>query len=317
MKSKILFFLIALLSCFSSLCAGEPISILSINVRCSTANDGENSWQHRKELLIRVVREKDYDFIGGQEVVIHPDDGKNQLKYMTDHLTDYGVLAACREKDPSRGESMPVFYRKSRWQPDAELRGTFWLSDTPDVPGSITWKGQSTCPRIATGALFHEQVDGKRTGAKLFVYSTHFDHVGETARQKSADLIMHRLMPKEGSQVPIVLMGDFNAGEGSPAIRFIKGDTVKLDGEVRKPPMKLVDTFRSLYPREENVATFHGFKGPAYTYNNVNKVGAKIDYIFVTPGVETLEAEIIRSGDDGRYPTDHYPIRATVRLATP
>ena len=295
--------------------ASEPISILSINVRCSTANDGKDNWAHRKDLLLETIRQHDYDFIGGQEVVIHPDEGKNQLKFLTEKLTEYGVLACCREKDPNKGEAMPVFYRKDRWRPDKDFQGTFWFSDTPEVPGSNTWKGQSQCPRIATGALFHEIKNGKDTGTKLFVYSTHFDHVGETARQKSAELIMHRLMPKDdGPQVPIVVMGDFNCGEESPAVRFIKGETVELDGEMKKPPMKLVDSFRSAHPEEKDVATFHGFKGTAYTYNNVNKIGAKIDYIFVTPDIKTLEAEIIRTNDNDRYPTDHYPIRATIRL---
>ena len=314
MSRRILLSALVLLVFVVSGNASEPIAIMSINVRCSTADDGKDSWPHRKEMLLNVVKQGNYDFIGGQEVVIHPDDNRNQLKYLTENLVDYGVLACCREKDPTKGESMPVFYRKDRWRPDKDFQGTFWLSDTPEVVGSNTWKGQSGCPRIATGALFHEIKDDKETGVKLFVYSTHFDHIGETARQKSAELILTRLLPKDGPQVPVVLMGDFNCGEGSPAIRYIKGDTVKLDGEVKKPPMALVDSFRLVHPEEKNVATFHGFKGTDYTYNNVNKVGAKIDYIFVTPGVKCLEAEIIRTNDNGRYPTDHYPIRATIQL---
>ncbi len=182
--------------------ASEPIAVLSINVRFGSANDGANAWPLRKEFLLDVVKKGRYDFIGGQEVLFHPDDKFNQVKYLSENMPEYGVLARCREKNPNQGESTPVFYRKDRWRPDKTFQGTFWLSDTPEEPGSLTWADQSPCPRTATGALFHEIKDGQATGVKLFVYSTHFDHVGESARQKSAETIMNRLLPKEGPGSP-------------------------------------------------------------------------------------------------------------------
>ncbi len=294
----------------------EPVDILSINVRLSTANDGKDAWPLRKELLLSVVKARNYDFIGGQEVCVNPNDDLNQAKYLADNLSGYGCLYLCREKNPERGEGTPVFYRKDRWEPDAEDQGTYWLSDTPDVPGSVTWEGQSGCPRVVTGALFHElDADGKRTGKSLYVYSTHFDHVGEIPRQKAAAMIFDRFEHRKNKDVPMVLMGDFNCGENSPAIRFIKGETVELGGESNTPVIKMLDTFRVVLPEEKSVATFNGFRGPRFDGNGVNEIGEKIDYIFVTPNLKATDAEIIRTNDDGRYPTDHYPIRATVEFA--
>ena len=306
-----------LLSCilFVPLFGAEPIEVLSINVRLSTANDGADSWANRKEFMLSVIKDRNYDFIGGQEVMIHPNDDLNQVKYMSDNLPGYGCLFLCREKNPNNGEGAPVFYRKDRWEPDDADQGTYWLSDTPDVPGSVTWEGQSTCPRVVTGALFHElDSDGKRTGKSLYVYSTHLDHVGELARQKSAALIFDRFEQRKNKEVPMILIGDFNCGERSPVVRFVKGETVELGGESKTPKIKMLDTFRVVHPEEKNVVTFNGFRTPRLDGDG-NMIGDKIDYIFVTPHLKATDAEIIRTNKDGRYPTDHFPIRATVKFA--
>ena len=315
--SKTNYLFAVLLSCilFTPLFGTEPLEILSINVRLSTANDGDNSWANRKEMMLSVVKNRNYDFIGGQEVIIHPNDDLNQVKYLADNLIGYGCLFLCREKTPDRGEGTPVFYRKDRWEPDADDQGTYWLSDTPDVPGSVTWEGQSTCPRVVTGALFHEHdADGKRTGKSLYVYSTHLDHIGEIARQKSAALIFDRFEQRKNKDVPMILMGDFNCGEQSPVVRFVKGETVELGGESKTPSMKLLDTFRVVRPDEKSVVTFNSFRAPRFDSTGTIELGDKIDYIFITPNLKTTDAEIIRTNDNGRYPTDHYPIRATVEF---
>jgi endonuclease/exonuclease/phosphatase family metal-dependent hydrolase len=96
-------------------------------------------------------------------------------------------------------------------------------------------------------------------------------------------------------------MGDLNCGEKSPAIRFMLGDAMKLDGVEVKPPCALIDTFRAANPDATDVGTFHGFK----------EIGtAKIDYIFVSEPLKTISSKIIRTKRDGRWPTDHCPVEA-------
>ncbi|MDR0870668.1 MAG: endonuclease/exonuclease/phosphatase family protein [Planctomycetaceae bacterium] len=293
----------------SSVFAAEPIEVLSINVRLSVAKDGEDAWAKRRDAMIDVVKARNYDFIGGQEVITNPNDDVNQYKFMSEKLPNYGVLYRSREKTEGSGEGTPVFYRKDRWELDEKDRGIYWLSDTPDVPGSITWKGQSTCPRVVTGGLFHEKdKDGGKTGFCVYFYSTHFDHVGEIARQKAANMILNKIAERKNPANPAILVGDFNAGEKSPTIRFLKGETVELDGEEKKPPFALLDSYRVVHPNAEDVATFQGFK-------EHNPKNDKIDYIFITSNLKAVDAEIIHTKTPaGRFPSDHYPIRAVLNV---
>lgn len=306
---KLLSFAVLFFLPFSFAAATEPIEVLSINVRLSTANDGDNAWAKRRDAMMDVVKTRNYDFIGGQEVVIHPNEELNQNAFMSKHLPNYGVLCRSREKSETLGESTPVFYRKDRWELDDKDNGIYWLSDTPDVPGSVTWKGQSSCPRIVTGGLFHEKnKDGKRTGFSVYFYSTHFDHVGEIARQKAADMILHKIAERKNAAIPAILVGDFNANETSPTIRFLKGETVVLDGEEKKPPFALLDSFRVVHPDEADVATYQAFKPH-------NPKNGKIDYIFTTSNLKAADAEIIRTKTPtGHFPSDHYPIRAVLNV---
>jgi endonuclease/exonuclease/phosphatase family metal-dependent hydrolase len=84
-----------------------------------------------------------------------------------------------------------------------------------------------------------------------------------------------------------------NAAEDNPAIATLK-----------QGPPELVDTYRVLHADAKNVGTFHAFKG--------GTAGGKIDYILVTPGVKVLEAAIMHDERGGKYPSDHYPVRAKV-----
>ena len=74
-----------------------------------------------------------------------------------------------------------------------------------------------------------------------------------------------------------------------------------------KNPLPLVDTFRLLHKDASDVGTAHSFKG--------GRAGNKIDYIFVQPGTEVLQAEILHDNKDNRYPSDHFPITAAIRFA--
>ena len=95
------------------------------------------------------------------------------------------------------------------------------------------------------------------------------------------------------------MTGDFNVGERNPALAALvsKGN----------PTSPFVDTYRVLHPDETVVGTFTGFKIG-------NTAGEKIDYVLVQPGAEVISAEIIRASRNDRYPSDHFPVAATIRL---
>ena len=295
------FFVVSLFA-FSCLFADDPIRILSINVRLSTAKDGENDWSKRKDFMTDIIASGNYDFIGSQETVMHPDPERNQVTYIASKLPGHGLLGRSREVNPEVGEAMTIFYKKERWKIDDTDQETFWLSDTPEVPGSKT-DPKAGCPRSVTVALFHELKEGQPAGRSIYICNTHYDHMSEEARQRGAKQLIDRIAARKKIEIPIVIMGDMNCGEQSPAIRFMKGEPMKLDDKEWSPPYKLVDTFRVANPDATDVGTFNGFKEPGK---------AKIDYIFVSPSLKTISAEIIRTQRDGRYPTDHFPISAVI-----
>ncbi|MDR0336971.1 MAG: endonuclease/exonuclease/phosphatase family protein [Planctomycetaceae bacterium] len=281
----------------------ESIRILSINVRLSLAKDGENSWSNRKDFLTDIIVEGSYDFVGSQETVVDPRPEYNQVDYIVSKMSGYGSLWLSREKTPEKGEAMLILWKRERWRIDANDQGTFWLSDTPEIPGSKT-DPKAGCPRCVTFGLFHELNKGKETGNKIYVYNTHYDHLSEEARQRGAKLLMERIFVRKDREAPVVVMGDLNCGESSPAIRYMQGDSMMLDGTAVKPSFALLDTFRAANPNATEVGTFNNFKSPS---------SAKIDYIFVSSPLKTISSTIIRTQRNNRYPTDHFPIEAVIR----
>jgi endonuclease/exonuclease/phosphatase family metal-dependent hydrolase len=295
------FFLVSLFT-FSSLFADDPIRLLCINVRLSTADDGVNSWTNRKEFMTELIADRNYDFIGTQETVVHANPDFNQVAYIASRLPNHGFFGRSREVNPEAGEAMMIYYKKERWKMDETDHATFWLSDTPDVPGSKT-DPKAGCPRTVTVALFHELKEGQPTGRKIYVYNTHLDHLSEEARQRGAKQLMDQLAERTSKDVPVVVMGDMNCGEKSPVIRFMQGEPMKLDEKEWRAAYPLVDTFRAVNPDATEVGTFNGFRAPGRE---------KIDYIFISPNLKTLSSEIIRTQREGRYPTDHFPVDAVI-----
>ncbi len=265
------------------------LKVMTFNIRLSPANDGPDRWEVRKPMVADAIRQFNGDFVGVQEA------WADQIAFLNENLPDYRSIGRSREKDPSTGEGTPLYYRHDRWRLDPEQQGTFWLSDTPDVPGSRTWGNE--IPRIVTWGRFIEA----STGRAVSVINTHFDHRSEPSRRQSAEQLA-RFVAERAKQEPVVVTGDFNAPEDSYAIRFLRG-------EMPEPPIRLVDTFRVAHPDAVEVGTFGGFRGDV--------AGAKIDYVFTLPTARVLSAEIVRTNQDGRYPSDHYPVTAAIAFPAP
>ena len=267
--------------------AGESSELsihgMSFNVRYGLAPDGENSWAYRKEDVIEVIDSRQPDFVGIQEAWLF------QMVDIEEGLQGYSYLGRPRSTDESLGEATPILYQNERWQLDHTQHGTFWLSDTPEVPGSMSWG--NTLPRIATWArLIHQK--SKRG---IYVFNTHLDHESWNARINGANLIKERVTQRLHPE-PVIVTGDFNAGESSDVLgAFLSG------------PSPLVDTYRVIHPHSINAGTFHGFTG--------EDTGSRIDYVLVEPGAEVTGASIIKDHQDGRYPSDHFPVDATLLYA--
>lgn len=264
---------------------GVGIRVVSFNIRYGTASDGPDAWPHRSLLVSDVLRRAGSDFVGLQEAL------RFQMDAIHEAVPGYGEVGVGRDDGRRAGEYSPILYKADRW--GVADSGTFWLSDTPEIPGSRTWGNE--LPRIVTWARFVE----RRSGTAVWLFNTHFDHVSQPSRLKGAQLLATRIAERDPRD-PVIVTGDFNAGEDNPAILYLRNDS-------DRSPVRLVDTFRVLHPQAAHAGTFNGFTG--------RQDGPKIDYVFVEPGAEVREARIVRDHRNGRYPSDHYPVYAEIRLA--
>jgi endonuclease/exonuclease/phosphatase family metal-dependent hydrolase len=265
----------------------EPLTIMSFNIRYGTAKDGENHWTARREMVFEVIREQDADLVGLQEALA------SQIDEIVAAVPAYAVVGVGRDDAARKGEFSAILFRKDRLQ--VAEAGTFWFSDTPTVPGSRSWGNNIT--RISTWARF---VD--RDGRGFYHFNVHLDHESQPSREQSTALLRQRLHARSFAREPVIVTGDFNVGESNPALATLVGRSAP------DAPPPLVDTFRVLHPGETTVGTFTGFK-----FGSV--AGDKIDYVLVQPDTEVTSAAIVRTSRNERYPSDHFPVVARVRLA--
>jgi len=264
----------------------DPLTVMTFNVRYATANDGDNRWANRKAMLFDVIRDANADLIGLQEAL------DAQLGEIVAASPAYGVVGVGRDDGKTRGEYAAILYRRDRFH--VSDAGTFWFSDTPAVPASKSWGNNIT--RICSWARF---VD--RGGRAFWHYNLHLDHESQPSRERSTVLLAERIAARRQLDEPVVVTGDFNVGEDNPAIL-----TLLAPRPSGQAPL-LIDTFRARYPTEKTVGTFNGFVSTAID-------GPKIDYILVLPGTEVLDAAIVRTSREGRFPSDHFPVTARFRL---
>ena len=266
----------------------QPLTVMSFNIRYGTANDGENHWTRRREMLFDVVREHNADLVGVQEALA------GQIDEIVAAVPVYAVVGVGRDDGRARGEFSAILFRRDRFR--VADSGTFWFSDTPAVPGSKSWGNSIT--RIATWARFID-----RDGSGFYLFNLHLDHQSQPSRERSTELLLQRIAARAVPTEPVVITGDFNVGEGNLALRV-------LLGAPGAPGAPFIDTFRAKQPDAKDVGTFNGFKFGATT-------GDKIDYVLVPPGTEVIDAAIVRTSRESRYPSDHFPVIARVRLKRP
>jgi len=262
---------------------GSPLAVMTFNIRYGTADDGPNRWERRRELAVDLLREEAPDVTGLQEAL------RSQLDDIDRAGLGYLVLGVGRDDGREAGEYAAILVKEDRLK--VLESGTFWFSDEPDRPGSIGWG--ATLPRICTWAHLSDRDNGRA----FYLYNVHWDHQSQESRVRSAALLLERIRTRAAPD-PVIVTGDFNAGEENPAFQH-------LVGQDAVPPLS--DTFRALHPDTAGViGTFHGFLGSV--------TGEKIDAVLATPDWVPLEAGIVHTSRDGRYPSDHFPVTAHLAL---
>lgn len=276
------FWLIVLMGLAASLLASgparaQPLRVMTFNVRLPVDSDGANRWEARRALMAKAVARERPDLIGTQE--LYPRQGDDLVA----RLPQYAWFGQGRRGGKGEDEYMGVFYRKDRLRVLAS--GDFWLSDTPEVPGSITWGNLH--PRMVTWARFQRIADG----ATFVFYNTHLPYRGEdeTARTLGAALIAERLKQLSADE-PVILAGDFNTLPESATYALLTAT--------------LTDAWTAAPRRSGPPATFHNFTG---------KADRRLDWILFR-GLKVKSARTVTIHRGGRYPSDHFPVVADFDL---
>ena len=261
-----------------------PLRVMTFNIRYDNPRDGVNAWPNRKDWVASLVRFHGADVVGVQEALAH------MLTDLDARLPGFARVGVGRTDGRTKGEFSAILYNTGRL---ALLdSGTFWLSPTPQTVGSKGW--DAAIERVATWARFRDRV----TGCRHLHLNTHFDHMGEQARQESARLIRRRLGELAGD-LPIVVTGDLNAVPTSVAYRTLTRDTIA--GAVAP----LADAF--------NVSR-SGHYGPTSSWTAFRAIepGRRIDFVLVSAPVTVLSHGILPDFWDGRFPSDHLPVLASL-----
>lgn len=254
------------------------MKVISFNIRYATERDGNNQWALRRSSVINFIQYENPDFVGMQEALLE------QVKDIEKGLPGYQWIGVGRDDGEDEGEFSPIFFRKDRW--DLIETHTFWLSESPGEP-SKSW--DAALPRICTWGLFRNTGSGK----EVFIFNTHYDHMGTMAREKSTGLILDSLRVMTDLR-NVVLTGDFNAEPDSPVITPIKNG-------------QLEDAYHSANTRFGSKGTFNGF--------DISVIPDKrIDYIFHSSDLKAIHYSTDSRLIEGRFLSDHFPVITTFEL---
>lgn len=278
MRHLVLPLLLLLTSLTPLVSAQVELNVATYNLRLDTPKDGRNTWSARRDAVRALVRYHGFDLWGTQEALA------NQLADL-EALDEYAHVGAGRDDGKQAGEHAAIFYRHARFA--LEDHGDFWLSETPEHP-SKGWDARC-CKRIASWARLRD----KASGQVFVALNAHFDHEGVIARRESARLLLARGRALAGP-LPLIVMGDFNSTPDSDAVATLGAALRDARAISLQPPYGPEATFNAFDP-----------SSPAQE---------RIDYIFLSPQWQVLRYAVLTDSLDARYPSDHFPVLARLRL---
>lgn len=262
-----------------------PLTVMTFNIRTSgnSAEDGDNGWPHRRALVAGTIARIAPEVAGLQEALA------DQLDYLSAKLPDYRWIGVDRGLNGGRGlsEHVPIFYRHGELLPVES--GTFWLSPTPGGPTGAGFRRRVS--RIVTWAHFHHVAADRR----FYVYNTHLTLRQGERQVNSATMIAERAAALP-ADIPVLAVGDFNSTAGN-------SDTWRA-----ATATGLRDAWLLADRRIGPARTSSDFRPP----DQANE--GRIDWILVGGPIGVRSVETIIDHDNGRYPSDHYPVVARVVL---
>ena len=249
------------------------LKLLSCNIRCDYEQDGINCFRFRRDALKQAILTNLPDVICFQEVLPHV------ASWLKQELSGCYYVVGCGRDSELRNEQTSIAYRFDRL--NLISMKTYWLSPTPDIPGS-RFEDQSDCPRVCTEVVLEDFSDGE-----LYrIVSIHLDHIGSGARREGLGLLLNKLEhPSSFTRAHIIMAGDFNALPDAPEF----------------------DAF-SKYPGYRDAAADSG--GTWHDYGR-RQPADKIDYVFVKD-LEGEKPKLWTHCRDGVYLSDHYPVEVSL-----
>ena len=273
-------FFIAICFMVSIIGQSQELNVMTFNIRYNTKNDSLNAWPYRKDNAASQIKFHNVHILGVQEAL------HEQVMDLSQSLAKYRYTGVGRDDGKTKGEYSAIFYDTTRLKLIAS--STFWLSLTPEVPGSKGWDANIT--RIVTWAKFRD-LKNKKT---FFVFNTHFDHIGQEARRESARLIKQKVKDIAGT-TPVIVTGDFNAHPSDAPIKIIVDENDKD---------KLIDT------KAVSVAPHYGPQGTFNGFGAKERDSEPIDFIFIKGKWSVLQHATLSQTWGGRFSSDHFPVFA-------
>lgn len=254
------------------------LTILSYNIKYDNKRDYENNWSIRKERLIALLRDYNPTIFGVQEGLL------SQIKYIDNSFEKYSYIGVGRDDGQKKGEFCAIFYNTNLYEIDQQ--STFWLSNTPGIV-SVGW--DASMERICTYGLFKSKISEE----KFWVFNTHFDHIGDNARKESAKLILEKIKNINKSDLPVILMGDFNSEPNDEPIKIL--EKFMIDG------LKI-----SLKKLQGPTGTFNGF-------DVRSSMDRRIDYIFTKSFKIHSYHHIDDRLENNKHISDHLPVLVKIK----
>lgn len=262
------------------------INVGTYNLHHDTAADiaAGNGWSDRKTDIADQIRFHGYDIVGTQEA------GKAALGELVSLMPGYDMLAAYSDGNDA-GHGSAIIYRKSVL--DVVDNGSFYLSETPDVPGK-GW--DDTESRVCCWArLCHKAT------AREFIFATVQTGAGDNASNESVKLLKSKL-GTIAAGLPVILGGSFGFNQSQAPYGFL------ADG------MQFADAYSTASMAYAPNGTVSNFTTAYYSED-------RYDYVLVSPSLDVTRYGVLvdahfNSSDTkkARTPSSHYPVIATAKL---